>query len=160
MYKGTVHERPVGLWEGLTKLQIEENIRDVFGKDFNLDKLDYENIMIERINDDGTYVPAIYGAPTYGMKYVIHTVKNLTVNKYEAVISYIDINADIVTFDAQGNRLPPDNASQNMTIEDRENEIVTLKKKILASPEKYERVKLSLIITDDHISLIGAENIK
>lgn len=160
MYKGTIHERPVGLWEGLTEQQIEENILNVFGQDFDIDRLNYEYIMVERINDDGTYVPSLYGAPSYGLKYVIHGITPLEDCNYEAVVSYIDINADIVTFDSQGNRLPPDVSGNEMSNEERTKEIDRLKKKILANPEKYERVKLRLTVTDDRIALTGAEKIK
>lgn len=161
VYRGIVHKLTGKIGEGLTKKMIEDNIEAVFGLNV-ISKLDYDSYPFMEYDEEcNMYIPAIYGAPSYAFKYVLHNIENISGDKYKAVISYIDTNGYILTFDREGTRIIPDNIKDmpESSVEDREKSISELKSEIIQNPEKYERMELSFEINGNYIHLLSAKKL-
>jgi len=157
VYKGIVHKRPMQIGEGLTLQQIEENIHEITGDNTLMMKINYNYIPADYDEKNKIFVPFIYGAPSYGFRYVIHDIKHSSDYFYEVVVSYIDTNAFISSFDPDGNRINYDYTEtfDSSGADNRNKAINDLKADILKNPEKYERVNILLAITDEHIYFRG-----
>jgi len=163
LFYGTIYEYP---GENLTLDMIKENIEAVYGAEI-LSKLDYTAMRADYDPVKDEYERWDYIAPGNSFSFVYHSIKNISGNKYEAVISYIDGSTGVTTFDAKGNRFSQDEVNEilyepydvDYFSNDYRNIIyIKLKNEILSNPDKYETVKITLELTDDHIRLLKAEN--
>ena len=165
VYKGIVYKNPGVAGDGLTKEMIEDNIRAIFGQEA-IANLDYSHIVAEYDEQRGVYVPGPYGAPQYGLRYIFHSIENVSGNVYKTVVSYIDTNGFLLSFDADGsgNWIIPEDINERIEKANfdehtkvREEGIEEFKNEILANPDKYERTELYLEIGDDYIHLLSAK---
>jgi hypothetical protein len=159
LYRGIIHERPTKIGEGLTLQQIEENIHEITGDNTLMMKINYNYIPADYDEKNEIFVPWLYGAPSYAFRYVIHEIKHSSDYFYEVVVSYIDTNAFISSFDPDGNRIIPDYAetfdASGGSAESKNKAVNELRAEILHNPEKYEKVNILLAITDEHIYFRG-----
>ena len=171
IYKGSVYQNTGTIGDGLSKEMIEENIRAVFGAEVIL-KLDYDYICAAYDDERGIYIPWVYGAPQYNLRYVFHSIENVKDNVYKAVVSYIDTNGFLLSFDADGSgdwiipdeindRIKQRQAAVNVENPEyakaRKDGIEEFTQEILKNPEKYEKTEVYLEVGDDYIKLISAK---
>jgi|GEM_PF-5024292 len=152
---------------GLTKEMIEENIKTVFGEEV-INKLNYDHLPADYLEEQGIYRPWIYGAASNAIAYMFYGVENIEGNIYRALVSYIDTNGAILSIDEDGMYMFPPEYIMEMEeglkyligsdyTKKRLEVIEELKKYMMSHPERYERAEIYLEVGDDYINLLSAK---